>query len=104
MEGVKTSQRARLMLLLVRILILGAPGQPFLINSYAPGNLRQLEENQVRASARLIRLWLDNFVQPLEATARTVSAWPAPPPREDWAAKVVAAAQNRGATVDAAVR
>ncbi|MGH8442155.1 MAG: hypothetical protein ACRETF_04540, partial [Nevskiaceae bacterium] len=104
MEGVKTSQRARLLALLLGILILGVLGQSYVIDSYVLGNFRQLEDNQVRASARLIRLWLDNFVQPLEATALTASAWPAPPAREDWPARVIAAAQNRGATVDAAMR
>jgi len=102
MEGVKTSQRARLLALLLGILILGVLGQSVVIDSYLLESFRRLEETQVRASARLIRLWLDNFVQPLEATARTVSGWTPPP--ADWAPRVVAAAQNRGATVDAAVQ
>src|SRR6185436_14212235 len=101
MEGVKTSQRARLLALLLGILLLGVLGQSIVIDSYLLENFRRLEENQVRASARLIRLWLDNFVQPLEATARTVAGAPATPPAE-WPARVVTAAQNRGATVDAA--
>jgi len=104
MEGVKTSQRARLLALLLGILVLGVAGQSFVIDSYLLENFRRLEENQVRASARLIRLWLDNFVQPLEATARTVGAWPTPPAAAEWPARVIATAQNRGAAVDAAVQ
>ena len=103
MEGVKTSQRARLLALLLGILILGVLGQSFVIDSYLLGNFRRLEETQVRASARLIRLWLDNFLQPLEATARTVGAFTPPPARADWPSQVVAAAQNRGAVVHAAM-
>jgi diguanylate cyclase (GGDEF)-like protein/PAS domain S-box-containing protein len=102
MEGVKTSQRARLLALLLGILILGVLGQSIVIDSYLLGNFRRLEENQVRSSARLIRLWLDNFLQPLDATARTVGTWTAPAAHPDWPEKVVAAAQGRGASVDAA--
>ncbi len=103
MEGVKTSQRARLLALLLGILVLGVLGQSIVIDSYLLENFRRLEENQVRASARLIRLWLDNFVQPLEATVRTVGGAPAAGSTE-WPARVVTAAQNRGATVDAAAQ
>jgi diguanylate cyclase (GGDEF)-like protein/PAS domain S-box-containing protein len=104
MEGVKTSQRARLLALLLIILLVGVAGQSFVIDSYLLENFRRLEENQVRSSARLIRLWLDNFLQPLEATARTVGNWPASSPAGDWPARVVDAAQNRGAVVNAAVQ
>ena len=103
MEGVKISQRARLLALLLGILILGVLGQSFVINSYLLENFRRLEETQVRSNARLIRLWLDNFLQPLDATARVItSAAPAPP--EEWAARVIATAQNRGAGLDAAAQ
>ncbi len=104
MDGVKTSQRARLLALLLGILLLGVLGQSIVIDSYLLENFRRLEENQVRASARLIRLWLDNFVQPLEATARTVGGWPAPGPSGDWPARVIEAAQNRGAALHAAAQ
>ncbi len=103
MEGVKTSQRARLLALLLGILILGVLGQSLVIDSYLLESFRRLEETQVRSSARLIRLWLDNFMQPLEATARTVGDFTPPPPRADWPAQVVAAAQNRGAVVQTAI-
>src|SRR5690349_3796380 len=101
MEGVKTSQRARLLALLLGILILGVLGQSIVIDSYLLEGFRRLEETQVRASARLIRLWLDNFLQPLEATSRTVAGWDGAPARADWPARVVAAVQSRGTQVDA---
>src|SRR6185503_14688263 len=103
MEGVKISQRARLLALLLGILILGVLGQSFVISSYLLENFRRLEETQVRSNARLIRLWLDNFLQPLDATARAVVAAPAAAP-DEWAARIVATAQNRGAGLDAAAQ
>src|SRR5689334_4578110 len=103
MDGVKISQRARLLALLLGLLILGVLGQSFVINSYLLENFRRLEETQVRSNARLIRLWLDNFLQPLDATARVITSAPAVPPAE-WATRVVATAQNRGAGLDAAAQ
>jgi len=104
MEGVKTSQRARLLALLLGILILGVLGQSIVIDSYLLENFRRLEETQVRSSARLIRLWLDNFVQPLESTARTVGGWSTPTAQPDWASKVMAAVENRGAAISVAAK
>src|SRR6476660_843624 len=74
MEGVKTSQRARLLVLLVAILVLGVLGQSALINGYLSTQFQRLEENQVRASARLIHLWLDRFLQPLNTSAASIAA------------------------------
>jgi diguanylate cyclase (GGDEF)-like protein/PAS domain S-box-containing protein len=104
MDGVKTSQRARLLALLLGILVLGVTGQSIVIDSYLLDSFRRLEETQVRASARLIRLWLDNFVQPLDATARTVGGWTASPARADWPAQVADAMRARGALVSAAAQ
>ena len=104
MDGVKTSQRARLLLLLLAILVLGVLGQSVVIDSYLLGNFRRLEETQVRASARLIQLWLDNFVQPLDATARTIGNWKTAPNAAEWAPRVDAAVENRGAVVNAAAQ
>src|SRR5687767_2445764 len=104
MDGLKTSQRARLLALLLGILILGVLGQSFVIDSYLLDNFRRLEETQVRASARLIRLWLDNLMLPLESTARTVGEFTPPAKAGEWPAQVVAAANSRGAAVDAAVQ
>jgi diguanylate cyclase (GGDEF)-like protein/PAS domain S-box-containing protein len=104
MDGVKTSQRARLLLLLLAILLLGVLGQSVVIDSYLLENFRRLEETQVRSSARLIQLWLDNFVQPLESTARTIGTWKTQPAAADWAPRVRAAVENRGAVVNAAAQ
>jgi diguanylate cyclase (GGDEF)-like protein/PAS domain S-box-containing protein len=104
MDGVKTSQRARLLALLLGILLLGVLGQSIVIDSYLLESFRRLEETQVRSSARLIRLWLDNFVQPLDATARTVGGWTASPTRPDWAVRVADAMRARGALVSAAAQ
>jgi diguanylate cyclase (GGDEF)-like protein/PAS domain S-box-containing protein len=104
MEEVKTSQRARLSVLLLGILVLGVLGQTVL-NVYLLEDFRRLEEAQVRSNARLINLWLDNFLQPLDALARsaadTTPLQPAPGSR-DWPDALQAAAASRGTVVDAA--
>jgi diguanylate cyclase (GGDEF)-like protein/PAS domain S-box-containing protein len=108
MEGVKTSQRARLLALLLGILILGVLGQTLVINTYLLDDFRRLEETQVRGSARLIRLWLDNFVQPLDTLARTAADWDSTRaslrrgPTAGWPAQLLSAAANRGVAVDTA--
>jgi diguanylate cyclase (GGDEF)-like protein/PAS domain S-box-containing protein len=104
MDGVKTSQRARLLLLLLAILMLGVLGQSVVIDSYLLENFRRLEETQVRSSARLIQLWLDNFVQPLDATARNIGTWKTQPAAADWAPRVRDAVEGRGAVVNAAAQ
>jgi diguanylate cyclase (GGDEF)-like protein/PAS domain S-box-containing protein len=104
MDGVKTSQRARLLALLLGILILGVLGQSIVIDSYLLEGFRRLEEAQVRSSARLIRLWLDNFMQPLDGAARTIGGWTTPPARPDWPERVAEAARARGALVSAAAQ
>jgi diguanylate cyclase (GGDEF)-like protein/PAS domain S-box-containing protein len=104
MDGLKTSQRARLLALLGGILVLGVFGQSFVIDSYLLDNFRRLEETQVRASARLIRLWLDNLMLPLESTARTVGEFTPPSDVDAWPSRVIAAAHNRGTAVDAAAQ
>jgi diguanylate cyclase (GGDEF)-like protein/PAS domain S-box-containing protein len=103
MDGVKTSQRARLLALLLGILILGVLGQSIVIDSYLLEGFRRLEDTQVRSSIRLIRLWLDNFVQPLDATARALGG-SAAPARSGWPERVAAAVQARGAAVSAAAQ
>ena len=108
MEAVKTSQRARLLALLLGILILGVLGQTIVINSYLLGDFRRLEEAQVRSSARLINLWLDNFLQPLDTLARSAAEGGAARlaaekgAATDWPAQLLAAAERRGALPDAA--
>ena len=106
MEGVKTSQRARLLVLLLGILILGVLGQTFVINNYLLADFRRLEETQVRASARLINLWLDNFLRPLDGLARAATesdAVRAAAERRQatgWPAELLDAAQRRNTPVD----
>src|SRR6185436_6955187 len=107
MDSVKTSQRARLMLLLLGILILGVFGQTLVINFYLLNDFRQLEESQVRSSARLIRLWLDNFLQPLDGLARVAGTWDTTAaavekPGDAWQSQLLATAATRGVAVDTA--
>jgi len=108
MQGVKTSQRARLLVLLLGILILGVLGQTFVINNYLLADFRRLEEAQVRASARLINLSLYNFLRPLEGLARTAAEGEATRGAAerrgptDWPAQLLDVAERRSAPVDAA--
>jgi diguanylate cyclase (GGDEF)-like protein/PAS domain S-box-containing protein len=109
MDGVKTSQRARLLALLLGILILGVLGQTLVIRTYLLDDFRRLEETQVRSSARLIELWLDNFLQPLDTLARAAANWDATRasltrrPGGWWQSQLLATAQSRGMALDAAV-
>lgn len=75
MRTIKISQRARLLALMVGILALGVLAQSVVINSYVVNDFRKLEENQVRSNARLINLWLDVFLQPLDKLARAAGNW-----------------------------
>lgn len=75
MKAIKIGQRTRLLVLLVSILVLGVVGQSVVINTYVMGEFRQLEETQVRSNARLIKLWLDLLLQPLNQQARAAGAW-----------------------------
>ena len=74
MKAIKIGQRTRLLVLLVSILVLGVVGQSAVINTYVMGEFRQLEETQVRSNARLIKLWLDLLLQPLNQLARAAGA------------------------------
>ncbi|HUR40504.1 MAG TPA: EAL domain-containing protein [Verrucomicrobiae bacterium] len=99
MDGVKTSQRARLLALLLGILILGVIGQSMVIKMYLLEDFRRLEESQVRASGRLINLWLDNFLQPLDTLARS-SADAAN--ARGWPAELLDTAERRSTVIDVA--
>lgn len=74
-QGYKVSQRARLMVLLLVILVLGLISQSVLINGYLLNTFKRLEENQLRASAHMITLWLDGHLQPLNRLADSVASW-----------------------------
>jgi diguanylate cyclase (GGDEF)-like protein/PAS domain S-box-containing protein len=108
MEGVKRSQRARLLALLLGILILGVLGQTFVINTYLLEDFQRLEATQVRASSRLINLWLDRFLQPLDNLASSTVETEAVQRAADkglataWPATLLDTAERRAATVDAA--
>ena len=108
MNGVKTSQRARLLALLLGILILGVLGQSLLINRYLLNDFRRLEETQLRASSRLINLWLDNFLQPLDTLAVSSAGWDVTRaaienrPGAWWQSQLQATALNRSIGFDAA--
>ncbi len=67
------SLRARLLILMAALIIIGVISQSALINSYLLRDFRQLEVSQVSASMRLIQLWLDRFVQPMEGLARELA-------------------------------
>lgn len=76
LQGYRTSQRARLMALLLGILILGLAGQSVLINGYLLTRFQKMEENQLRSSAHLISLWLNSlYLQPLNRLADSVADW-----------------------------
>ncbi|MCC2656168.1 MAG: diguanylate cyclase/phosphodiesterase with sensor(s) [Panacagrimonas sp.] len=68
-----TSQRARLLVLMAALMVVGVVSQSALINSYLLRDFARLEQSQVQASLRLIQLWLDRFVQPMESLARDVA-------------------------------
>ena len=68
----RTSQRARLLVLMAALMVLGVISQSALISTYLLRDFARLEQTQVQASLRLIQLWLDRFVQPMEALARDV--------------------------------
>lgn len=70
--GRTTSQRARLLLLMAFLMIVGVVSQSALINTYLLRDFARLEQGQIEASLRLIQLWLDRFVQPMEALARDI--------------------------------
>ena len=108
-RGPAISQRARLLALLLGILVLGVLGQTLVIHNYLLDDFRRLEETQVRSSDRLIRLWLDNFLQPLDALARAGAAWDSTPAAlagarpEPWQEQLLAAAAQRATGLDMAV-
>ena len=66
----KTSQRARLLVVMAVLMVIGIVSQSALINTYLLRDFQRLEESQVQASLRLIQLWLDRFLQPMESLAR----------------------------------
>lgn len=74
----RTSQRARLLVVMAVLMVVGVFSQSALINTYVLRDFAKLEQSQVQASLRLIQLWLDRFVQPMEALA-TDLARAAPP-------------------------
>jgi len=71
-----TSQRSRFLAFLGGLCVLGIYGQSELIRSYLLRDFQQLEETQVRSNLRLINLWLDRFLQPLETLAPDAATWP----------------------------
>jgi diguanylate cyclase (GGDEF)-like protein/PAS domain S-box-containing protein len=65
----RTSQRARLLVVMTALVVVGIFGQSTLINTYVLRDFARLEQSQVQASLRLIRLSLDRFVRPMEGLA-----------------------------------
>lgn len=74
-QGLKTSQRARLMALLAGILILGLAGQSLLINGYLLTRFQRMEENQLRSNVHLITIWMDNYLQRMSSQVESISNW-----------------------------
>lgn len=68
------SLRARLLILMAGLLIVGVVSQSTLINNYLLKDFRQLEASQLNSSLHLIQLWLDRFVQPMEGVTREAAA------------------------------
>lgn len=66
------SLRARLLIFLTALLIIGVVSQSTLINRYLLQDFRQLEQAQVESSLNLMQLWLDRFLQPMEGLAREI--------------------------------
>ena len=109
MKGVKTSQRARLLTLLLGILVLGVAGQSYFIDRYLLSDFRRLEETQLRSSSRLINLWLDQlFLSPLDTLAGASIDWDVTRAAIDgdagarWQSQLLATAQSHGVTFNAA--
>lgn len=73
--GTQSSQRVRLLVLMAAIMVVGVVMQSALIGNYLLRDFQRLEESQVRASLRLIQLWLDRFLQPMESLAREAAGW-----------------------------
>lgn len=75
-EAGRISQRARLLAVMALLIVVGIFGQSALINTYVLHDFARLEQSQVQSSLRLIRLWLDRFVQPMEALANDLARVP----------------------------
>lgn len=76
LQSGRTSQRARLLALMAALMLIGVFSQSALINTYLLRDFERLEQSQVSSSLRLIQLWLDRFVQPLESLARELEQSP----------------------------
>lgn len=74
--GMRISQRMRLLLVMGGLMLIGIISQSALINAYLLRDFARLEQSQVQASLRLIQLWLDRFVQPLESLAGDLAQAP----------------------------
>lgn len=71
--ALRNSLRARMLVLMAALMVIGVFSQSALINTYLLGDFARLEQSQVQASLRLIQLWLDRFVQPMETLARDIA-------------------------------
>ncbi len=96
----RTSQRARLLVVMALLMVVGIVSQSALINTYVLRDFAKLEQTQVQASLRLIQLWLDRFLQPMETLARDLGSSPHPDRATPIDAQVLRARLQAAAQLD----
>ncbi|HKY90260.1 MAG TPA: EAL domain-containing protein [Nevskiaceae bacterium] len=72
----RTNQRARLLVLMAAIMLIGVIGQSVLLRSFLQNAFDDIEQGQLQANLKLAQRWLDRTLDPMRVLPDEIGRWP----------------------------